>query len=97
MELDYSPRQSGKTTRIVEWLRLNPMGLVVTFSRDRADAIKKEFGLSEGSVLSWDEYYKGYKTYGKDISEIVIDDVDIILQKICKEKINKVTFSKIKN
>ena len=42
MKIDYSPRQSGKTTRLIRWIFGGKNRIIITFNHSSAEEIRKE-------------------------------------------------------
>lgn len=98
MEIIHSPRASGKTVRLIEWLRENPNRILVTFSDLEARRLK-EMPASEGMekrIKSWREYASlDMMGMGKpDEFEVAIDNADIILHRYSRYPIKIISVTK---
>ena len=93
MKIEISPRQSGKTTSLVNWLKGNEKRILITFSAREADRISRDFKVDRKKVLTWQEYHQQHRTIGTKVDEVSIDNCDLILQGLFRERIDKITFS----
>ena len=94
MRVEIAPRQSGKTTKLIKWLNESNKRILITFSVKEADRISQDFKIDRKRVLTWDEYFGKKKTLGTEIDKVSIDNIDLILQGLFRERIEKITFSK---
>lgn len=93
MQVDYSPRQMGKTTRMIEWLRKDTKRVLITFSHDEENRLKRLYPDLSNRILDWESYLSRY-TRGMDIDQVVaIDNADIILQRMVDRPIEIITVS----
>lgn len=94
-----SPR-SGKTTALVLWLQNEPPlehRLLVTFSRNEADRLKKEYSKIKERFLCWREAtftnaIKAMTPRGKQVI-LALDNADIILSHLFLSPIAIATFT----
>lgn len=96
MKLLYLKRQGGKTTKMIEWLRENPRSLLVVFSHQEEDRLKniEENADIADRILSWQNYQKIFtRNSSQPIESIAIDNADMLLQGMCADVIDTVTFS----
>jgi hypothetical protein len=91
MNVDYSPRGSGKTTRLIEWLRGDPKRVLITISHEHEKDLRQLYPELGMQIVGWESYRRKYR--GGHITEVAIDNADIILQKMIPEKIAIVTIS----
>lgn len=92
MKIDYSPRQSGKTTRMVKWLREDKRRVLIVFGfieKKRLAGLHKGI---ESQVMTWSEY-KSLKGYERVIKEISIDNAETILKLMVNHEISNITIS----
>ncbi|MFA5174623.1 MAG: hypothetical protein WC438_05575, partial [Candidatus Pacearchaeota archaeon] len=59
MNVDYSPRNCGKTTRAIEWLRQNEKGLLLVFSKKEENRLKTKYPDVEKQIIDWHSYIDG--------------------------------------
>lgn len=55
MQIYQSGRQTGKTTMLINWLRVNPDGVLVVHSAGERDSVLKQYG---GHTLRGDRIMK---------------------------------------
>jgi hypothetical protein len=94
MRLIVSPRQGGKTSKMIEWLNGDPYRLLITFSVQEADRIAQTFNVERFRVLSFDEYMRGLSKGKIRMREVSIDNADMVMQSLFSEEIKNVTFTK---
>ena len=79
MKVIYKPRQTGKTTELIEnWLKKDKKRALITFDGEEEKRLKRLFPDLINQIFSWDTYIK--KMWRYDIKEVVIDNADMILQ-----------------
>lgn len=94
MKILYSPRQGGKTTRMVEWLREEQSRMLVTFSDKEARRLVELYPDLVNRIVTWREYVERRSfAWNKHPSKIAIDNADIILQMLCRDEIDVITIS----
>lgn len=94
MKVDYSPRAAGKTTRLIEWLREDSARVMITFSHDEENRLKRQYPDLSTQIVDWESYQARYQG-GRKIKEVSIDNADIILQKMIPEPINRISISEL--
>jgi hypothetical protein len=72
MKIDYSPRASGKTTRMIEWLRENPQRILVTFNHAEENRLKHEYPDLSMRILEWRSYQQRYM-HGNPVKEVAFE------------------------
>lgn len=87
MKIDYSPRASGKTTRLIEWLRADPHRLMITFSIREEVRLKEIYRDVAERILDWHSYQRS-SLGSRRIDQVCIDNVDLLLQRLCRESIS---------
>lgn len=94
MEVDYSARRTGKTTRLIEWLREDEGRVMITFSHMEENRLKREFPELSTQIVDWESYQNRYRQ-GRKIKEVGIDNADMILQSMIPEQIKIISISEI--
>ena len=79
MKIDYSPRASGRATRMIKWLCKKPERILITFSHAEENRLRRKYPDFSTRILNWRSYQQRYM-HGSQIKEIAIDNVDLILQ-----------------
>jgi len=92
MNIDYSPRSGGKTTRAIEWLRQNEKRLLLVFSNEEENRLKIAYPDVKNQIVDWDSYMEA-KTRGQYFEECSIDNIDLILQKLVREPIKRISIT----
>ena len=81
---------------MIEWLRENPRSLLVVFSHqeeERLKSIEQNADVAE-RILSWQNYQKIFtRNSSNPIESIAIDNADMLLQGMCADPIETVTFT----
>lgn len=80
MKIDLSPRAGGKTTRLIEWLRGDDKRIMITFSHEEENRLKRLYPELSNRILDWESYQKAYQPHMSKFEECGIDNVDIILR-----------------
>jgi len=78
-------RQSGKTTELIRWLAQDEKRGLLTFSQQRKKQLQEQWPEVEKQIFAYDEKWQA--------DNVAIDDVEFILQKMFKGKVEKVSFS----
>ena len=94
MEIDYSHMGSGKTTRILEWLKENQANLLIVNSIHSANLISNYSSNLGGRVITYNEFKNSPEKYSD--CNIGIDQVDYIIDDIFNGKVKKITLTKEK-
>jgi len=92
MKVDYSKRQAGKTTRLIEWLRERPDRILITFSHAEENRLKREYEDVATRIVDWRSYQQRYM-HGSPMKEIAIDNADLILEEQFRNKISRISIS----
>lgn len=77
MRIIERPRQWGKTTTIVDWVRGAPNRIIVTFNERERDRLIRTYGLKAEQVWTWNS-----NTPRMRGCEVAIDNLDLILQQV---------------
>ncbi len=80
MKIDYSPRASGKTTRMIEWLQRDRNRVMITISRSEVRRLQSLYPDVEKQIVSWEDFQHRHHAADMSITEVGVDNVDIILQ-----------------
>lgn len=81
MKLNYSPRQSGKTTRMIETLARDDRFVLLTFSEKEADRLRNEYHkyIDPKRIMYWKEFKE--KRYGRGFGpKVLVDNADLVLE-----------------
>jgi hypothetical protein len=78
MKFDIGDRQTGKSTRIIDWAREDDRRRLIVFNHKRARQIEKDHPILEGRVISVNSLAS---LRGHDI-EIGIDDLESVLPQL---------------
>lgn len=85
MQIILRPRGAGKTTEIVKWC-VEKGGYIVCKDLEecyRVAKIAKEAGYSIPFPISFDEFLSK-PSYGRNIQQFLIDDADLLLQRLAR-------------
>src|SRR4051812_30011734 len=96
MILDISPVRGGKTTRMIEWVRASPHRMILTFSRYEADRLRKRYSDIKDQIIDWHSYHATdaiIRARKAPTEEVAVDNADLILQSLCREKISIITLT----
>jgi hypothetical protein len=93
MKLDYSPRGAGKTTRLIEWLRDDKERLMLTFSHDEENRLKREYPDVATQIVDWDSYQHSKGVVGRRYKECAIDNAELILQQRMRHPISMMSIT----
>jgi len=97
MNLDYSPRGAGKTTRAIEWLRKDPPNRWLAVSTiSEADRLSKLYPDVQERITTWDIIIKmrGTLTGQSKSPRIFVDNADMFIQRMLDWNVTDVSFSK---
>jgi hypothetical protein len=105
MIIDQAPKGSGKTTRALNWAKLNPGGVIVVPDLPRKvvliSRIEKDESLSEkikkdlrSHVVTADHLLKENGYLISNARAIYLDDADEILQKIFHYRLSGMSMTK---
>lgn len=92
MEIEISPRASGKTTKMIDWLGMGRNRVLLTFSEQEARRLRSIYPLLANSIYCWEVWLKDQYGVGPE-KEIGIDNADYILGNYLKHPIIKATFN----
>lgn len=91
MHIDFSPRRSGKTTRIALWLRGDKQRFMIAFNRMSAIHARREFPDVKSQILTLEEFkermHRPRPRYELEQGQIqlkgvAIDNADLLLSDI---------------
>ena len=94
MTIDVSPRQAGKTYRLLKQLKENPIKILLCFSVAERNRLRKENPDLSNRIFLWEEVCRGklmgtkYERY-----QVMVDNADLILQHYLKMEITDITLS----
>ena len=92
MDVDYSPRAAGKTTRMIEWLRANPQRLLITINHLEENRLKRLYPDVSTRILDWESYRHRYP-HGAQMKEAAIDNADIVLEGLLRQRLAKISIT----
>lgn len=101
MEIDYSPRGAGKTTRLIQWLSEDNRRILLTFSRSEAERLQATYdkedrlGFSQ-RICTFSDYIerRGIAWRSGQNNEVGIDNADIILQTMIQDNLSLISVTK---
>ena len=89
MEINISPRRSGKTTRLIDWVKKGEDRVVLFATTEEASYLKKQYPEIADKLYYWIDWREK-----KDLNkEIGIDNADCVLHKIFGRSIQKLEFN----
>jgi len=87
MQVIYGGRRTGKTTKLVEFMRENSECRMITFSRHRVRELEAHYGDLKGRFIDFDSFDR------RIYRDIVIDDLDLIMNRVFEKLPHMVTFT----
>ena len=95
MEVDISQRQAGKTTRMIKWLRGDEGRMLITFSHQRENQMKREYKDVANRILDWRSFQDryAYAPATREIKELGIDDADMILNNLFEGMVTRISIT----
>jgi hypothetical protein len=94
-ELIIRPRQSGKTTKLIQLAAKEEYGLIVTNNKMQAKRVfelAQKLHLKIPMPITYDEFINR-KYAGMNVSALFIDNAEILLQMMAKAPIKAITMS----
>ena len=94
MQIDYSPKQSGKTERLIRWAA-ETQGTIVTFSemeKRRIIGRARDMGLDILPPLNPSEFLNGAQQ-GRAVRNLAIDNADLFLSALAASPIDWITLT----
>lgn len=94
MKIDYSPRQSGRTTRMIELLANDERRILLTFSKREETRLRDAYPKVSNRIIFWEDYIK-QKRGRKELEsqKIIIDNADYILEQVVGDWVEIGTFT----
>lgn len=95
MEINISPRQSGKTTKMIAWLKQNDNAVLLVHNhQERMRLINNcELNPSQSArIMTYDAWLGGYILASKDV-KIAVDNAEIFLQRVFGGRLRKASIS----
>lgn len=95
MKVEYAPRGTGRTTKMVERLSKNKDRVLLTFSQREETRLKELYPDLASRIYWWKTYIS--KTYGYNGYEnhrVLVDNADYILEQVIGNYIEVGTFTK---
>lgn len=93
MQIIYQPRQSGKTTKMIEWLKESKKNLLLVPHLVRKAQLVEENPKLKNQIMTLHEYLPSPSAAYKKVS---VDDAELVLQSLLKHRIEYITMSIIK-
>ena len=90
MEIFVSGRQTGKTDRLVRWLRTQPKGVIVTMHESERRRLIEEYKLEPEQVVSCQN---SMLLRGRDIDSVGVDNVELVLMALLGHTVDKGTMT----
>jgi len=90
--LELSPRQSGKTTRMIEWLKGNSNRILLTYNEAEAIRLRRENKDLVSQFMSWGDYMSKQKQLSRD-HEVSIDNMECIIRIMVNHPIVRMSMS----
>lgn len=92
MKIYEAGRQTGKTTQLVNWLRIHPSGVLVVIHAQERDRILKEYTNVDPDRIVTVQKVLDERAHGRNPRPIyAIDNLDMILPMIFRGYIGPVT------
>ena len=91
MKIELSKRMSGKTTRLVAWVRENNTHVLVTFSEEEKARLQRVYPDIAGRVKTLTDFKNGSSQGGHSV--VGIDNADMILQKMIERPIEYININ----
>lgn len=92
MEINISPRMSGKTTKLIEWVKEKKNRVVLFSSNSEAFHLKAQYPKIANKLYYWEEW-RASRDFNKGNKEIGIDNVDCLLHAMLGRNIKKIEFN----
>lgn len=98
MKVIYSPRQSGRTTQMLEMLARDTRRVLLTFSSMEEARLQKEHPQLAERIYYWERYVKLHRVDRKEdgMPKVMVDNADYILEKVIGDWIEVGTFTEEK-
>lgn len=93
MKIYILPRQSGKTTKMIEWLRKDPKRIMITFSYENSKLLARQNPDLAGQFIDINSYMSDWHMRCRDVGGVAVDNADEILQIILKTRIEEMTMT----
>jgi hypothetical protein len=94
MNVDYAPRQHGKTTRAILWLGEADNRWLIVHNDVTKRALQNKFLSLKDRIITLQDYINA-RCYGYEKEpEFFIDNADLVLQSIIREKLYGISLSK---
>lgn len=91
MEIVYTARAAGKTTKLMNWLRQDKRHTLITFNQPRKMQLQHDHPELQKQIYTMREYMMSGTALHK---KVAIDDAEIVLQNMVKHPIDYITMSK---
>lgn len=93
MKIDLAPRGTGKTTRMLEWLGGKETRVLIVHDEREAHRLRSHENNKDiaGRIFTWQEYKNRNGLPGTLITEVSIDNADIILQSQLRHPIRRIS------
>ena len=92
MKVILSPRRSGKTTKMIEWLKEDEKHLRLVITHEEELRLKREYPEVRNQIVDWESYVETHKS-GSYFKTVSIDNAEMILQKYLVHPLDTITIS----
>lgn len=93
MILDYSPRRSGKTTRLLNWIAKDPRRLLIVHDSHYAQILRDEKPELAKQICAWSEYMNTGSGFRIHFTSVSLDNADMILENLVRLPVHFVSMS----
>lgn len=93
MQVISRSRGQGKTTDLVKFVKENDKALLVVYSQRERNRIAAEHRLDDNRILTFDDVLTGHRLAGRADYVLVLDNVDMLLNRIIRGPIAIVSIS----
>lgn len=98
MKIIYSPRQSGKTTQLIEWLKEKPDRILLVHSREYVWQLVHQYPELDGRIVTWNDFLhkrREFNQFPDEIKRVAIDNAEFFFRDFIHAPIDVITMSKI--
>jgi len=93
MKIILLPRQAGKTSQLIAWLEEDRGRLMVVAHLREQNRLCQLYPKLAHQIVTWESYKRDLNMLGRPIKEIVIDNLDLILERECAHQIAAVSLT----
>lgn len=94
MKLNYAPRQSGKTTQMIERLARDTRYILLTFSIEEADRLGRQYNkfIDPRRIMYWRDYVHSKRGRGHG-QKVLVDNADMVLEDAIGDSIEEASMT----